>query len=230
MTRRLHDPLFADHTIIPRTLDGDMIMPSPVYLWSKLLQKICGAAIRGSEVHRTSKVEPGSGFVDSTMGRHSFCGYDCEIVTADIGHFCSIANYVTIGGGRHPIEWVGSSPVFYEGRDSVAKKFSTFARPAPSRTIIGSDVWIGYRAILMQGITVGHGAVVGAGAVVTHDVPPYAIVAGSPARIVRYRFDEPLRQALLASRWWDRPDEVIERCAEHIRDPWKFLERLEQCE
>ncbi|MGL3820769.1 CatB-related O-acetyltransferase [Sphingopyxis sp. R3-92] len=204
-------------------------MPSPIYLWSKLFRKIRGAAIRGSEVHPTSKVEPGSSFVGSTMGRHSFCGYDCEITTTDIGDFCSIANYVVIGGGRHPIEWVGTSPVFYEGRDSVRKKFSTFPRPDPQRTIVGSDVWIGYRAILMQGITIGHGAVIGAGAVVTRDVPPYAIVAGSPARFIRYRFDEPVREALLASRWWDQPDTVLEQCAEDIRDPQKFLERLEQC-
>lgn len=202
---------------------------SAAYLWSKVLRKARGAAIRGSQVHPSSKVEPGSAFLGSTMGRHSFCGYDCEISGADIGHFCSIANYVVIGGGRHPIEWVGTSPVFYEGRDSVAKKFSEFARPEPLRTTIGSDVWIGYRAIVMQGVTIGHGAVIGAGSVVTRDVPPYAIVAGAPARLLRYRFEEPLRGALLASRWWDRPDEVLERCADAIRDPERFLERLEQC-
>lgn len=199
------------------------------YLWSKLLRKARGAAIRGSVVPSTSTVEPGSAFIGSTMGRHSFCGYDCEISATDIGHFCSIANQVVIGGGRHPVEWAGMSPVFYEGRDSVTKKFSTFERPEPMRTSIGSDVWIGYRAIIMQGVTVGHGAVVGAGSVVTRDVPPYAIVAGSPARLIRYRFEEQLREALLASRWWDRSDTVLELCADQVRDPARFLERLNQC-
>lgn len=205
-------------------------MPPLIYLWSKILRKLRGAAVRNSVVHSTSKVEPGSAFLNSTMGRHSFCGYDCEISGADIGSFCSIANYVVIGGGRHPIEWVGTSPVFYEGKDSVAKKFSAFPRPAPKRTTIGSDVWIGYRAIVMQGVTIGHGAVIGAGAVVTRDVPPYAIVGGAPARLLRYRFEEVLREALLASNWWGKSDVVLERCADQIRDPERFLERLSQCE
>jgi acetyltransferase-like isoleucine patch superfamily enzyme len=163
------------------------------------------------------------------MGRHSFCGYDCEITNTDIGHFCSIANHVAIGGGQHPIDWVGTSPVFYEGRDSVAKKFSSFDRDPPRRTVVGCDVWIGYRAIIIQGVKIGHGAVVGAGSVVTHDVEPYAIVAGAPARLLRYRFDEPLRSALLASAWWDESDPVIERSAREIRNPAAFLELLRRC-
>ena len=176
-----------------------------------------------------SKVEAGSSFVASSMGRHSFCGYDCEIVGADIGHFCSIANYVAIGGGQHPVDWVGMSPVFYEGRDSVAKKFSTFTRPLPRRVTIGSDVWIGYRAIILQGVKIGDGAVIGAGAVVTQDVEPYAIVAGVPARLIRYRFEEDLRSALVASCWWERDDATLEKCAHEIRDPVRFLRALSQC-
>jgi len=199
------------------------------YIWSKGLKKLRGAAITGSRVHPTAKVEPGSNFVASTMGRHSFCGYDCEISNADIGPFCSIANHVAIGGGRHPVEWVGMSPVFYEGRDSVAKKFSEFPRPAPDRTSIGADVWVGYRAIVMQGVTIGHGAVIGAGAVVTRDVEPYSICGGSPARHIRYRFDENLRERLIASEWWEKPDSVLERCAHKIRQPEEFLKELEQC-
>lgn len=200
-----------------------------VYYWSKVLKKLRGPAIRGSRIGKGSKAEAGSAFVDSTMGRYSFCGYDCEISSADIGDFCLIANYVAIGGGQHPIDWVGTSPVFYEGRDSVTKKFSAFPRPAPKRVVVGSDVWIGYRAVIMQGITIGHGAVIGAGAVVTRDVEPYSIVAGQPARHLRFRFDDELRAALLASQWWTRDDATLAACAQEIRDPKKFLEALKQC-
>lgn len=200
------------------------------YLWAKMVRKARGVAVRGSSLGRGSKVEAGSSFINSTMGRYSFCGYDCDIVETDIGNFCSIANYVAMGGGRHPVEWVGTSPAFYEGRDSIAKKFSAFPRAVPERIIIGSDVWIGYRAIIIQGVKIGHGAVVGAGSVVTREVAPYSIVAGTPARHIRYRFDEKQCADLLASRWWDRDDDVLARCAREIRTPVRFLELLSQCE
>lgn len=200
------------------------------YYWSKLFKKLRGAAIKNSCIDKRAKVEAGTQFINSTMERHSFCGYDCEIINTDIGSFCSIANCVVIGGGQHPIEWVGTSPVFYEGRDSVSRKFSSFSRPHHKRVIIGSDVWIGYRAIIMQGVTIGHGAVIGAGAVVTKDVTPYSIVAGVPARHIRYRFEGDLKEKLLASCWWDLDDTTLEKCASEIRTPSKFLEVLERCE
>ncbi|MFO1268773.1 MAG: antibiotic acetyltransferase, partial [Rubrivivax sp.] len=115
----------------------------------KLLRKARLTAVKGSSVHATSKLEAGTMFYASTMQKHSFCGYDCDIYHADIGSFVSIANGVVIGGGRHPMEWVGMSPVFYEGRDSVRAKFSTHARPPPQRVRIGHDVWIGRSAIVL---------------------------------------------------------------------------------
>lgn len=204
-------------------------MQKLVYYWSKALRKLRGPAILHSQVHQTSKIEAGTSFIRSDMRKYSFCGYDCEISDAEIGSFTSIANYVVIGGGIHPMDWVGMSPVFYAGRDSVTKKFAAFDRPPSKRVVVGSDVWIGFRAIIMQGVTIGHGAVVGAGAVVTADVPPYAIVAGTPAKIIRYRFDENTRSRLLASEWWNKPDEVLEQCSDAIRSPDLFLERLQSC-
>ena len=97
-----------------------------------------------SVVDITSKVESGSLFLNSTMGKYSFCGYDCEIINCKIGSFCSIANNVIIGGAMHPINWVSMSPVFYHGRDSVKKKFSEFYRDPDKETVVGHDVWIGH--------------------------------------------------------------------------------------
>jgi acetyltransferase-like isoleucine patch superfamily enzyme len=194
----------------------------------KVLKKLRLTAVRDSRVHATSKLESGTSFYHSTMDKHSFCGYDCDVYCADIGSFVSIANGVVIGGGRHPMEWVGMSPVFYEGRDSIQTKFSRHVRDAVRRVAIGNDVWIGHSAILLPGVEIGNGAVVGAGAVVTKAVPAYAIVAGNPARVIRYRFSESVIQRLLASRWWDFDDAALYGLGPYVNDVEKFLETVEK--
>jgi acetyltransferase-like isoleucine patch superfamily enzyme len=195
---------------------------------AKVLKKARLSAVKDSTVHPTSKLESGTSFHASTLGRHSFCGYDCDIAHADIGSFVSIANGVIIGGGRHPMEWTGMSPVFYEGSDSVKTKLSTHARMPPKRVFIGHDVWIGRSAIILPGVEVGHGAVVGAGAVVTKPVPPYAIVAGNPARLIRHRFSEAVIARLLAAQWWKLDEERLSRFAVHITDVGRFLDMIEK--
>jgi acetyltransferase-like isoleucine patch superfamily enzyme len=151
---------------------------------AKVLKKLRLSAIKNSIIHRTSKVESGSLFYYSDMGKYTYCGYDCEIIKAKIGNFTSIANNVVIGGANHPMDWVGMSPVFYQGRDSVTKKFSTFKLNDPKVCHIGNDVWIGRSSIVLSGVTISDGAVVGAGSVVTDDVPPFALMLGIPARQV----------------------------------------------
>lgn len=193
----------------------------------KLINKARLVAVRSSSVHSTSKIEAGSTFYFSTMAKHSFCGYDCEILHADIGSFTSIANGVVIGGGRHPMEWVGMSPVFYEGRDSVAAKFSKHSREPPRRVVIGHDVWIGHSAILLPGVSVGDGAVVGAGSVVTKVVPPYAIVGGNPARHIRYRFSDEIIRRLLVMQWWSMDERRLRQLAPYFHDVEKFLAAAE---
>ena len=193
---------------------------------ARLFRMLTPAIVVRSEVGFDAKVEGGSKFYYSTLGRHSFCGYQSEVFHTDIGAFSSIADGVIISGGRHPMEWAGMSPVFYSGRDSVKAKFSTFERDPIKRTQIGSDVWIGRSAMVMEGVSVGHGAVVGAGSVVTKDVPPYAVVAGNPARLIRYRFDEDTCIELLATRWWDLSDEHISEIAHHVKSPQKFVKAL----
>jgi len=197
---------------------------SIAYYWSKLLRKARLSAIKSSRIDRSSKVESGCQVVDSTMGRHSFCGYNCELFSCDIGAFCSIANGVTIGGGRHPMEWVGMSPVFYEGKDSVKEKFAVHKRRVHRRTVIGNDVWIGRSALIGQGVIVGNGAVIGMGSVVTKDVADYAIVAGVPARKIRNRFDEQTIQDLLEIEWWHFSEEQLHKFAKYFTDPRRFIE------
>ena len=195
-----------------------------VYLLSRIQKRLSLPSIKNSRVEKTAKIEAGTIFVNSTIRRHSFCGFDCEVYHADIGSFCSIANGVVLGGGEHPSSWVGTSPVFYSGRDSVSKKFSEFERPLPAKTIVGNDVWIGRSAFVKSGIRIGDGAIIGAGAVVTRNVPDYAIVGGNPAALIRYRFDDESIKQLLSVQWWNWSDDDIKASAVHIKDVSKFLQ------
>ena len=199
-----------------------------MYYFSKIIKKLRGSAIKNSQIHRASKVESGSSLVNVIMDKYSFCGYECEIVNCEIGSFCSIANNVTIGGAMHPIQWVSTSPVFYEGRDSVKKKFSTHKRPVDKKTIIEHDVWIGQNALIKQGIRIGIGAVIGMGSVVTKDVEPYSIVAGNPAKEIRKRFDEASIKSLLKSKWWEYTPQQLAFYAPFFTSPDNFLSQLEK--
>lgn len=193
------------------------------YLWAKAFKKAHLSAIKNSNVDCTAKIEAGSHVVESSFGRHSFCGYNCEIINAEIGSFCSIANSVSIGGSQHPIKWVSTSPVFREGRDSVTKKYARHEFRSGQRTVIGHDVWIGERALIKQGVVIGTGSVIGMGSVVTRDVAPYSIVGGVPARIIRKRFGDDIVESLLRTRWWDFDDEKLSRLAVFVTDPLEFI-------
>ena len=134
-----------------------------------------------------------------TIGRNSYVGEFSHISQyVEIGNFTSIGNLCTIGAHSHPLDKLTTFP-FVELLKGSGYKGTT----------IGSDVWIGSNSVILAGVTVGHGAVIGAGAVVTKDVPPYAIAVGNPAKVRRYRFEPELIAALLETRWWDLPAATI---------------------
>jgi acetyltransferase-like isoleucine patch superfamily enzyme len=193
------------------------------YYWYKVIRKLAGAGIKNSTVGFDSKIEAGSIFINSTIGRHSFCGYDCFINNTEIGAFVSIADRVYIGRGIHPVDWVSTSPVFYNNRDSVKTKYSKYEREPHPRTYVGNDVWIGDGVYIKPGVRIGNGSVIGMGSIVTKDVPPYTIVAGNPAKIIRNRFSEEIVEKLLKSEWWNLPPDVLEKAAKEIKNPIEFL-------
>lgn len=193
------------------------------YLYARVLRKARGSALASSSIHETSKIESGSTIVNSTMSRHSFCGYDCSILNCNIGAFCSIASRVSIGGVRHPIEFVSTSPVFLSHKDSVKEKFAGHDYLPAVRTIVGNDVWIGEGVLIKAGVTIGDGSVVGMGAVVTKDVAPYSIVGGNPARLIRLRFEQEIVDALLRMKWWELPDSELQRLGPAFNDPRAML-------
>jgi acetyltransferase-like isoleucine patch superfamily enzyme len=198
-------------------------MVSINYIYSRLLKKARASAIADSVIDPTSKVEAGSTILRSRFDRHSFCGYDCTIVDCDVGRFCSIAGGVVIGGSRHPIEYVSTSPVFLLHRDSVKAKFSKHPYQWRAKTTIGHDVWIGDKVLIKGGLTIGHGAIIGMGSVVTKDVAPYAIVAGNPAHPIRMRFSPEIIEGLLKLKWWDMSDEDLRRIAPLFPNPEQLL-------
>ena len=185
------------------------------------------SAIRNSKIHKTAKVGNGAQVVNCTIGRYSYL-YGTAAVNADIGAFCSIAAGSSIGGGSHPTDWVSSSPVFYKGKNVLKTNFSQNEYTEFKQTTIGNDVWIGAKCNIKGGITIGDGAVIGMGSIVTKDVPPYEIWAGNPAKCIRKRFDDETVEKLLETKWWELPDEKLKELGDLFNDPKKLIQHLEE--
>jgi acetyltransferase-like isoleucine patch superfamily enzyme len=159
----------------------------------------------------------GSLVVNCRMGSYSYVGCDSIIQNASIGSYCSIGRQVFIGLGTHPIKHFSTSPLFYRKRNTfgvtVVREDLDFEEYRPVQ--IGNDVWIGARAMVMDGVRIGHGAVIAAGAVVTKDVEPYMIVGGVPAKVIGTRFDEGKADRLIKAGWWNWPvEEIVGRADE----------------
>ena len=134
-----------------------------------------------------------------------------EGTTLSIGAYCSIAANVQIFlGGNHRSDWVSTYPF-----PAMVKEAAHVVGYGVSRgdVLIGSDVWLGTSCMILSGVSIGHGAIVAAGAVVSKPVEPYSIVAGNPATHIKWRFDEETRKALLASEWWNWPESEIRKIA-----------------
>jgi acetyltransferase-like isoleucine patch superfamily enzyme len=121
------------------------------------------------------------------------------------------------------MHFVSTSPAFLSHRDSIKTKFARHQYYEQPRTTIGSDVWIGHGVLIKAGLSVAHGSVIGMGAVVTRNVPPYTIVAGNPARVIRPRFSAEIADALLKSEWWNASDDELRRYGPAFDDPEEFL-------
>ena len=150
-----------------------------------------------------------------------------EESTVTIGNYCSLAKRIKFYvDGNHRYDHASTFPFFELGHNQDTKNKNCWGKGAPK---IGHDVWIGNDAVLMSGITIGHGSIIGANSVVTRDIPPYAIVAGNPARIVKYRFDADTIQQFLDVQWWDLPQStVIKELAPLQYDVELFLDKAEE--
>lgn len=158
---------------------------------------------------------------DLQIGAHTYIRDGSELLDVSrIGRFCSIGRNVIIGikAEQHPYSWLSTST--YEKRLFDAH----MATLSLADVTIGNDCWIGRDAMIMTGVTIGDGAIIGARSLVNKDVPPYAIVAGSPARILRYRFPEETIRRLEEARWWEASTTYLSNL--DFSDPIACLERL----
>ena len=173
---------------------------------------------REAQIGRRCEILGHSSIEYASLGDYSYLGEHCDVAAADIGKFCAIANSVRIGAPNHPMGRPSQHrfsyvPEYYEASATRDRDF--FAKRRGDRVIVGNDVWIGHAAILLPGVTIGDGAVIAAGAVVSRDVAPYTIVGGVPARAIRKRFDDEVAASLQRIAWWDWPNDLIfERLAD----------------
>jgi phosphonate metabolism protein (transferase hexapeptide repeat family) len=177
------------------------------------------ARVRDSRFGRWCEVGARSQVAESCFGDYAYVANDSDIIYSEIGRFCSIASQVRINPGNHPLERVALNHFTYRssayglGGDDAA--FFEWRRG--HRVTLGPDVWIGHGAILLPGVTIGAGAAIGAGAVVTKDVPAFAIVVGVPGRVLRARFAPEVVASLLRIAWWDWPDERLSEALQDFR-------------
>ncbi|MBR5824708.1 MAG: CatB-related O-acetyltransferase [Paludibacteraceae bacterium] len=153
------------------------------------------------------------------MGYGSYIGPYCNI-SANVGRFSSIAPYVRSNLGRHPytFPFVSTCPMFFSTRKQNGKTFANkmMFEEILEKPEIGNDCWIGENVFIVGGVKINDGAVVLAGAVVTKDIPPYAIAGGVPAKVIKYRYDENTIKFLLNLKWWDKD-------LEWLKNNWTLL-------
>lgn len=184
------------------------------------------AIVRDSRLGRYTEINDGAKFIESSLDDYSYVMERCDIMSTDIGKFANIASEVRINPGNHPVEWVSQHHFLYRCRkygmrDEDNRQFFDWRRL--QRVTVGHDTWIGHKAIVLPGITIGNGAVVGAGAVVTKDVPPYAMVAGVPAKVLRFRFPTAIRKQLDDIGWWHWEHDLLRERLADFYDIRRFL-------
>lgn len=173
------------------------------------------------EIGRKVLVERRCMLFNSILGDNTSTGFGDVIRNAIIGKYCSIAWNVSIGGAEHPYHNITTHFFPYDkyyGFVDEGMEDSTF-NPYKDKVTIGNDVWIAAGAQILRGVTIADGAVIGAGAIVTHDVGPYEIWAGVPAKKIGSRFDERIVKALVELKWWNLPEQIIKDNLELFRKP-----------
>jgi len=171
----------------------------------------------------------GGTLAGTSIGAYSTVAKGAVIRAAGIGRYCSIGDDCIIGPAQHPVDWLSTTSFPYID-NAFGLGLNTLDFPVIQPLQIGNDVWVGARVCIMGGIKVQHGAIVAMGAVVTKDVPPYAIVGGTPAKVIKYRFSEKLIERLLTYKWWQYDLPAAAKAGTQIawNDPERALDQIEE--
>ncbi|HBH11988.1 MAG TPA: chloramphenicol acetyltransferase [Clostridiales bacterium] len=186
--------------------------------------------ITNSKLGQWCEVGPFSLLQNTTFDDYSYSGSNCIFQNVKIGKFSNIAAYVRIGATDHPMDrpslhhFTYRSKMYEFGEDD-----SEFFKKRVSRTtFIGHDTWIGHGSLIKPGIHIGNGSVVGQGSVITKDIPAYAVVAGNPGRIIKYRFEPEIIEALQRIKWWNWSDQKIkDRYKDFRGNVYDFIEKFD---
>lgn len=218
-THILNSRIAKDVTIgVSSNISGSSIKErSKIYGGCNLQQVTCehDVALYGGQFH------------DVTIGCYTYIAAQAAMSMVTVGRFCSIGPYLICGHGNHPTDFASTSPVFFSREKQCGVSFTDKNLFEERRPIqIGNDVWIGARAFIRDGVKIGNGAIIAAGAVVVKDVPDYAIVGGIPANLIRYRFTEEIIAELSKLRWWEWPEEKLRKAQPYIaqNNMHKFLD------
>lgn len=189
-----------------------------------LLQKI-----KNSKISEKSKISGICNLQNVIVGDYTYISQGSIISNTTIGSYCSIGPNLLCGWGVHSISGISTSPMFYSTLKQNGKTISYNNKVQERIPInIGSDVFIGMNVTIIDGVKIGDGAVIGAGCIVSKDVPPYAIVVGSPMKILKYRFDEITINRLMKIKWWEWPDDRIVDIEKYFYDIEKFLNKYDK--
>lgn len=166
------------------------------------------STVINSQLSKTSRIGKFSYVGQSTIGDYSYMSGFNTVVNTQIGKFCSIGSFVSICTGKHPTSvFVSTSPMFYSKHGNSFADREYFKESG--NVTIGHDVWIGSNVVIVDDVKISTGAIIAAGAVVTQDVPPYAIYGGVPAKLIKMRFDDKTIEMLLKSEWWNKDEKWL---------------------
>lgn len=174
----------------------------------------------------------GTRIAHSTLGDYSYTDRFCDIANTSVGKFSNIASYVRIGATDHPLDRASLHHFMYRSGDyweDASNDAAFFAARQARRTVIGHDTWIGHNAQIKPEVTIGHGAVIASGSVVTKDVAPYTIVGGVTAAPIRRRLTDDLSERMIALAWWDWDHSILRAALDDFRalPAAAFLEKYE---